>query len=49
MKKKVKLYHGPWVSKSTARRIGKQNEAWNPLVFGFFIFMCIAALLLLVK
>jgi hypothetical protein len=46
---KVRLFHGPSVSQSTYRRIQKRNAAWDPIAFGFFIFMCIVVLSMFIK
>jgi hypothetical protein len=41
---KVKLYHGPWVSKSTARWLARKNQGCSWLPWALFVFMVAVAL-----
>ena len=46
---KVKLYHGPWVKKSTARWLDRRDEGCGGIALGFFIFMLIIAIISLIN
>jgi hypothetical protein len=46
---KVKLHHGPWVSKSTARKIQEKNKGFDFASTGLFLFVVFVIVASLIK